>query len=975
MRKLSFLLYICIFALLISCTNEKYVTKTKKDENGYTYEMVTNDPLKARIYTLDNGLKVYLSVNNDAPRIHTLIGVRAGATYDPAETTGLAHYLEHMMFKGTDEFGTIDWAKESALLAQISDLFEEHRNTSDVNEKKVIYHNIDSISGLAAKFAVANEYDRMTSAIGAKSTNAFTGDELTAYMNDVPSNQFEKWLIMEKERFSDLVLRIFHTELETVYEEFNMSQDNDWRKAHKALNSGLFKKHPYGTQTVLGKGEHLKNPSMVNIHNYFNTYYVPNNMAFCLSGDLDFEKTIKIIDKHWGEFAYNPNLPERNLPVEDPITEILEKEVVGPDAESVTMAYRFDGANSNEEKFVTLIDYILNNSKAGLIDLDLVQEQKVISASSSTEFLIDYGKHILTGRPREGQTLEEVKELLVAEIEKIKNADFEDWLPEAVINELNLLQIKGNEQNIDVAFNFLDAFIKKVNWKDQVAFNDELAKITKEEIVAFANEHYNENYVVVYKRNGKDDVSMKIEKPGITPVELNRDEQSKFYKDYLAMESETLKPVFVDYDSKIEKLSMPSGIEFSYINNPNNDLFKLYYILEMGKNHMKELPISVNYLPFLGTDKYSASELQKEFFKLGLSMDVYAGNDRSYVYISGLKKSFKEGVELLEHLLSNVKSDEQAYADYVDGILKSRANKKLNKDQILWSGMRFYGMFGEKSPFTDILTAEELKEIQPEQLTGLLKDLFKYKHQIFYYGPEDMTSAQRIIEASHQTPAELLDYPEITDYKHLDVANDKVYFVNYDMVQANFIVLAKCNQFDKSVLTNTKLFNEYFSSIVFQDIREARGLAYAAFAAYRNPQKTGKNDYMFSFVATQVDKFKTASDALNDLILNLPQTEDQFNTAKEAIMTKIETERITRDNVFWTNLANMDRGINYDYRKDVYDQVQNASLSEFTQFFNDNISSRNFTYLVLADREMIDMKALKELGEVKELTLEDIFGY
>jgi len=238
-----------------------------------------------------------------------------------------------------------------------------------------------------------------------------------------------------------------------------------------------------------------------------------------------------------------------------------------------------------------------------------------------------------------------------------------------------------------------------------------------------------------------------------------------------------------------------------------------------------------------------------------------------------------------------------------------------------------------------------------------------------------MNAAQSMIEATHQTPSELPDYPEITDYKHLDVARNKVYFVNYDMVQANLIVMAKCNQFDKSVLTNTKLFNEYFSSIVFQDIREAGGLAYSAFATYSNPQKAGKNDYMFSFVATKVDKFKTASDALNELILNLPQTEDQFNTAKEAIMTKIETERITRDNVFWTNLANMDRGINYDYRKDVYDQVQNANLAEFTAFFNDNISRRNFTYLVLANRDMIDMKVLKKSGEVKELTLEEIFGY
>ncbi|MDZ7742544.1 MAG: insulinase family protein [Bacteroidota bacterium] len=300
MRLIKLFAGLVLVSLIAACTQSGSKTQTHTDPNGYQYTTVQDDPFKVRIYELDNGLKVYLTKNQDEPRIQTLIAVRAGSTYDPPETTGLAHYFEHMMFKGTDEFGTMNWEAENVYIEKISDLFEEHKKADDPEKKARIYHQIDSLSGIAAQFAVANEYDKMVGAMGAKGTNAGTSSEFTVYMNNIPANQLEKWLNLEKERFSDPVLRIFHTELETVYEEFNMSQDNDGRKLNMALMQGLFKKHPYGTQTTIGEPEHLKNPSMVNIMNYFDTYYVPNNMAIVLSGDIDFDETIKLIDEYWG---------------------------------------------------------------------------------------------------------------------------------------------------------------------------------------------------------------------------------------------------------------------------------------------------------------------------------------------------------------------------------------------------------------------------------------------------------------------------------------------------------------------------------------------------------------------------------------------------------------------------------------------------------------------------------------------------
>ena len=278
-------------------TAQKFETKKLTDKDGYTYETVVNDKNGVRIYTLKNGLKVYLAQNFDAPKIQTYIPVRTGSNNDPADNTGLAHYLEHMMFKGTSKLASADWAKEKPLLDEISRLYEQHKAEQDPEKKKALYKKIDEVSQEASKYAIANEYDKAISSLGASGTNAHTWLDETVYKNNIPNNELEKWLKVEKERFSELVLRLFHTELEAVYEEFNRAQDNDSRLVNYELMDALFPKHPNGQQTTIGKSEHLKNPSMIAIHKYFDTYYVPNNYAMVLVGDLDFDKTIKLVDQ------------------------------------------------------------------------------------------------------------------------------------------------------------------------------------------------------------------------------------------------------------------------------------------------------------------------------------------------------------------------------------------------------------------------------------------------------------------------------------------------------------------------------------------------------------------------------------------------------------------------------------------------------------------------------------------------------
>jgi predicted Zn-dependent peptidase len=437
-------------------------------QKTYTYESVPGDSLKARIYTLDNGLKVYLTQYKDAPRIQTYIAVRAGSKNDPANATGLAHYLEHMVFKGTSKLGTQNWTAEKAEIDKIEALYETYRKQTDPAVRKKIYHQIDSISGVAAKYAVPNEYDKIMGSLGAKGTNAYTSVEQTVYVDDIPANQVDKWAMVQAERFHEMVPRLFHTELEAVYEEKNRGLDNDFRKEFEAMNTGLFQKHQYGTQTTIGTIEHLKNPSITEIKKYFDKYYTPNNVAICLSGDLDPEQTIRTIDKYFGSWQSKP-VQEFKVAMEEPITEPIKKDVYGPDAENIMIGFRFPGVKDHDALALRMIDRMLTNDQAGLFDLNLNQKQAVLNASSFTDINNDYSAHIMVASPRQGQTLDQAKKLMLDQIELIKKGQFADWLIPAIINNEKIAKMKAYESNSSRADAFVSAFIARMDWKDYVA--------------------------------------------------------------------------------------------------------------------------------------------------------------------------------------------------------------------------------------------------------------------------------------------------------------------------------------------------------------------------------------------------------------------------------------------------------------------------------------------------------------------------
>lgn len=946
----------------------------------YRYTTVPNDPLKARIYTLDNGLKVYMTVNKEKPRIQTFIAVRVGGKNDPAETTGLAHYFEHLMFKGTKRFGTQNYEAEKPLLDQIEQQFEIYRKTTDSIARKNIYHVIDSLSYEASKLSIPNEYDKLMAAIGANGTNAYTSFDVTCYIEDIPSNQVENWAKIQADRFENNVIRGFHTELETVYEEKNMSLTRDPRKVYEATLSALFPHHPYGTQTVLGTQEHLKNPSITNIKNYYKVWYVPNNMAICLSGDFDPDSMIATVDKYFGSLKPNPNLPKLNLAKEEPIAAPIVREVFGTDAESVALAWRFPGAASKEAETLEVVSQILYNGQAGLIDLDLTQQQKTLGAYCYPMTMSDYSALMMQGRPKQGQTLDEVKDLLLGEIRKLRNGDFDEKILEANINNFKLSQLHKLESNNARADWFVQSFVNGSDWADEVNRLNRISRLTKADIVAFANRHLKDtNYAIIYKRQGKDPNEKKIAKPAITPIFMNRDAISPFLKEVQESQVTPIEPVFLDYNKDLSQLKTRNGIPVLYKQNTDNDIFGLTYLFDMGNNHDKALGTAAQYLEYLGTSDMTPEQVKSEFYRMACSFSVFPSSERTYVELSGLNENMPAAIALFEKLLADAQVNKEAYANLVQDILKKRKDAKLNQAQNL-SRLLNYLSYGPKNAATNLLSEAELTGMNPQELVDRIHGLNGFKHRILYYGPSSKKDLLALLAKEHKTPAKLKDIPTGKDFKEQLTPQTMFYIAPYEAKQIYMTQISnRGEKFDASIEPARQFYNQYFgggmNSIVFQEMRESRGLAYSAWATLAKPSYLKDNYRIVTQIATQNDKMLDAIKTFNDIIENMPQSETAFKLAKESMTARLRTERITKMNVIWSFISARYLNQNVDSRIKLYNDIQGMTLKDVVDFQNKRIKGRTYTYGILGDKKELDIEALKKIAPVVELTQEEIFGY
>lgn len=944
---------------------------------AYEYKTVAGDPMAAREYTLANGLKVYLSVNKEAPRVTAHIAVNTGSRNDPAETTGLAHYLEHLMFKGSKQFGTTDYSKEEPYLQKISDLYEEYRQLTDSQERKAKYREIDSVSQIAAQYFIPNEYDKMMTAIGSQGTNAYTSNDVTCYVEDVPSNEVERWCMVNADRFQNLVMRGFHTELEAVYEEKNISMTKDSRKSMEALLRMLFPAHPYGTQTTIGTQEHLKNPSQVNIRNYYNKYYVPNNIAICMAGDIDPDATIALIDRYFGSWKAGNDCKAPVFPEMKAITEPKDTTVLGLETESVILGWRLKGAASLQNDTVTMMDMLLSNGNVGLIDIDLEQNMKVLGAGSGIWGLKDYSLFILQGSPNEGQTLDEVKELLLGELDKIKRGEWDEKLMASIISNWRLGELRGLDDNRNRVSKMVDCFILGKTWESQVHDIDRMQKLKKADVMRWAKEHLGDGYVCVYKRKGEDTTIVKIEKPEITAIPSNRDLKSDFLDNFTKKQVEPIHPVFVDFEKDVTFGKTKSGLPVMYRQNTQDERFALVYNFEFGDLADRRYNIAASLVELLGTDKKSAEQIKRDFYDIACSFDVDVTDINTVISISGLQKNMRKAVRLMDDFLANIKPDTAVYNQAIRQTQKARMEERTNQSNC-YSALITYGAYGPVNHLTNQPTIEELLAMNPSEFTDLLKGLNGLKHEVIYWGPATMKELSDIISKEHKTPKVLADVPVNKMYERVNTEKTEVFIAPYDAKNINMRMMnCEGKRVDVSRLPIVSVFNEYFggsmNAIVFQELREARGLAYNASAAYNIPsRKEDKESYM-QHIISQNDKMMDCIRVFKEITDSMPQNEANLEMAKQSIIKSVCAARSTKAGPINKYINARRLGIDFDVNRLYYEEVPKITMKDLVEFEKENVKGKPLRYLILGKEEELDMEELEKIAPVQRLTLDDIF--
>ncbi len=975
-------LVLLMATVLAACGDAIELTTTENSQPepevslGYARinESNENDPLDTHIYELDNGLQVYLTENHEEPRFYAEIAVRAGSKHDPADGTGLAHYLEHLLFKGNENLGTLDYEAEKPYLDAIVELYEQHFVETDESRRAEIYSEINRVAQQAAEFAVPNEIDKLYNSMGGSGLNAHTWYEETVYKVGLPSNRIHQWAEIESDRFINPVFRLFHTELETVYEEKNRTLDNGGRIIGTAIDDLLYKIHPYGQQPTIGTVDHLKNPSLVYIQDYFDTYYVPNNMGIFISGDIDIEETIALINDKFSHWEAK-EIPEVGPWEEPPLQGAERRTVQYPGEEQVSIAFRTAENGHADKEALILVDMILDNRTAGLINLNLNQQQLVSNAGSSPLFLNDYGSQNLYGIPKQDQTLEEVEKLLLDQIDNIKKGNFEEWIISAIINDFKKNEKASLEFNTARVSMMRSAFIEGSEWDYHIAEIDRMEQLTKDDVVEVANKYFGDDYVSVYRIDDQHVVPA-VEKPQIDPVSIDPTRQSEFAANILAMEYDEIEPSFVEADTDYRVIEFADGVELYYAPNPLNDLFTFSINVEVGTEENEKLGLSASLIDVAGTQNMTNEELQKEWYRMGSEFRFGSGENSSTFSVSGLDEQFEDSLALMMELVKTPATEEQTLEQLKGILIKSREDRKSSPPAIA-QALYLYNRYGEESPLLEALTTREIVDTELEELMSLPAELLNYKHTIAYTGSMPLEELVEVLRRHHTVEGEQQDTPEYRFRTARQVNNTEVMVVDQQTAQAQVRIEFADGVYNSDDAVMSSIYTNYFgsgmSSVVFQELREARALAYSAQARYAQGGRENAENLMLGAIGTQTDKTVDALEAFIDLIDNMPSSSERFEEAVNSQLNRYRTSKLNFREVIGAVRSWERLGFETDPRIQRYQELQTASLEDLVEFQQEHVQGRPKLISIVGDLSIIDTEELEKFGMVEEIQVEQLF--
>lgn len=707
-------------------------------------------------------------------------------------------------------------------------------------------------------------------------------------------------------------------------------------------------------------------------------------------GDLDCDETIEMIAHHF-DYMEASHIPPFTFERELPMAEPVELEITDPSSEALYMAYRLPGAQTKEADLMTMVDLILSNSSSGLIDLNLVKKQQILQAGSYGMSLQDYSMHMLYATPKEGQSLADARNLLLAQLDSIKQGNFDEKLLQAIVLNETVDELKNFENISMLASELTNSFIRgsETHWLDRLNRNYRLSQITRKDIIKFAKQYYQNNCVIVYKKQGEAPERAQIDKPQISKIDVTREVMSAFAEDIKNENTLPLEPVFPDFNALMKQDTLALGTPYFYINNDRNPLFSMYYVFDYGTLHSKTLSLALDYLNYVGTAKtesfpeLGSNQISTRFYEMGSTFGMSSNTQYAYIYLHGLEEHKEESIDLLHHLIQHAMADSSALEELKNRIIKNRSNNLTNKTQIR-RALEHFALYGQKNPFNFVLTNAQLAAVTAQDLIEEVQQLFAKPHHLVYYGPNCVSKSAQFNNTSYPWLSKLSTDPnqnkEQAQFSPITTKKTRVYFAEYDMIQTEISWQKAVGNYQRDQVAPIMAFNDYFgggmSSLVFQEIREAQALAYSTYAVVRPARFYNDINIMNAYVGTQYDKLDQALLSMNDLLINPPENMAALNQVVNSLMSNIRSQRITKSQIYfsWRNMQSFKED---QIRSQIlYNSLPNLTLTDVLTYHNQHIKPRAYHISIMGNPKLISKKQLKKYGKVQKTPkLEKLFGY
>jgi predicted Zn-dependent peptidase len=923
-----------------------------------------------KVFTLDNGMVVWLNEDHRQPKIFGAVVVKAGAKDSP--NTGIAHYFEHIMFKGTENIGTIDYAAEKVFLDKIAEKYDLLAITKNELKRHDIQQEINDLSLLAADYVIPNEFDKLISKYGGSKLNAGTSYDYTVYHNVFSPQYIEQWAELNSERLLSPVFRMFQSELETVYEEKNRRDDMVFNQAMEKAFELYFYPHPYA-YPVIGSVENLKNPRLSEMRRFFEKYYVANNMGLLLSGDFDVEKALPVISKAFSR------IPRSEDPLRYTISvlpfkgrEKYKVKIPIPLIRIMVMGFRGVPANHPDQAALDIAISILNNPNGtGYLD-QLMMQRKLMGAMAGGEILNEAGMLGFIIIPRLViQSYNQAERLVWKEINRVRRGDFSEEMFESLKQERlrkNITELEDIDSRSQIMIRLLTQDKKWDDYINELRRTDEL---TKEDVVRVANKYLNNNYMFIRKKTGK---YMKeyLPKPNFTPVMPKHSNASSEYARQLGtFPIQEVKPRFLDFENDVKTIAV-TGKSVLYVEkNPVNTIFTLKIVYGIGTLENPDIRLLTSYLSLLGTEKYSYNEFRTKLQVIGSLILFDADDNRFIINVSGFDRYFEETLILLSDFMNNVKNDRKKLKTLKDDAkVGEKAFFKSNSE--VAEALLEYVQYGTKSQYLNKSSLKEINKYNGRELLNLFDEAQKICCNFHYCGSDEADFVEAKIKK--HLPVEKITKDSHVPYYREPVIYDKPLVFFYDMYDVSQNIVY-CYQTGTPLVTfeercMARLFSEYFgggmSSLLFQEIREFRSYAYQTSGAVQLPpfSMPDKPFRFITFLSTQSDKTIDALTVLNSLIQNIPVHKEKIDSIIKSIINEVNNEYPSFRDISIKIAKYKQYGYQDDFHKHLISKIKNMTVDDIAKFHATYIKGKNIVYVIVGNSLKLNMSKLSSFGDI-----------